>query len=57
MEWKRFDNETPTEKGLYLLADGDFVQEDTYDLEEILMVYRQFRYTHYLLIQPPKGEK
>ena len=57
MEWKRFDKETPTEEGWYLTAKYDCNCTVIGNIKDALWNYHKHNDTHWLLIQPPKGDK
>lgn len=57
MKWVKLSDEKPTEDGLYMIAYKNSVSPVLYSLDEVNLVFSDKNYTHWLLIQPPKGEK
>jgi hypothetical protein len=56
MGWKRFDKEMPTEEGQYAISYENIISKFVFPLEECRLL-AQHGATHWLLIQPPKGDK
>jgi hypothetical protein len=56
MGWKRFDKEMPTEEGRYAISYENIISKFMFPLEECRLL-AQHGATHWLLIDPPKGEK
>lgn len=60
MNWKKLSDEKPTEEGVYLLYGDEcqyFPPIICYGLNDFNVNRLNAKYTHWLLIEPPKGGK
>lgn len=56
MNWVKLSDEMPTEEGLYCVATNSGVWTIVFYLENV-KCWQGWGITHWLLIQPPKGEQ